>query len=168
MLNPFILGMSVFYVLSLIHLRTPIYLVPSSVDTLGYPQLSWVVYMGILPLVPHPHLFSIITFPFHSFIQLLLFPDTFWFVSLLPWLLCHWFLCMPLLCYLSCDTNSTVIGPKIIPNVCVVPFSNILGVRKIIPMLFYGYKEVLPSSSVSVICYFPGPFVLVVPWIILL
>ena len=162
------LGISIFCVLYLIHFWTSMHPVPSPVAILGSPQLSWVLYMGVLPLVPYLHPFPVVSFIVHSFLPLLIFPDTLWSTPLSIQLLCYYFVFRPRLHNIPFDTTGPVLGPKTITIVCVVPFSTLIGFRKVILMslrwlqvriskLLYDCCMVLPSFICSFCVMHPPP-----------
>ena len=136
-LHYLVIGIYICFIVSMGNLWTYMRLGPSSVDPLGSPQVSWVVDMGLLPLVPQCHIFSVIPFTAWFILLLLLYPDTLWSTPFLNWLLCYWFLCRTWLHSLPCYTNGIDIDPKTSPIVCVATFSNILGVCKGILLSFW-------------------------------
>ena len=114
-LHSLLLGISVLFIVPLIHLWKSICLFPSQVNPIGHPQLYWVIDMGLLPLVPYLNMIFLIQFPVHSFILLLLYPDPIWFTSLSTQLLWYWFSCILWFHNTPCDTAGPVNGPKTSP-----------------------------------------------------
>ena len=152
------LGISFWFVLSLRYFWTFICLVPSSVDPLFSPQLSGVVYVGVLPIVTQYHLFS------------------YFFLPLIPSYPHHY---QP-----GCSDTGSCVGCDYIVPLVIQTF--LLLVLEVFPLfvccpyllfqtftkkdfwVFDSWEEVFTSCYISVTWYHTCPFVLSVTCIVLL